>query len=152
MDARGRQIKRAGDSAIASRAGASETCELVSGPRMGTRLQVLLPSVARFGAPVPRCRKVSDPQGQLREVLRPRASCRPDDPFCSLRSRRAISIGSLLSTSRETSRSNSYSGDRISASMIYDGQIFLLAADQAGDTVPAAHGALARVHARHSIK
>jgi len=84
MDARVRQIKRAGDSAIASRAGASETCELVSGPRMGTRLQVLLPSVARFGAPVPRCRKVSDPQGQLREVLRPRASCRPDDPFCSL--------------------------------------------------------------------
>src|SRR5262249_19084214 len=68
------------------------------------------------------------------------------------RSCRAISIGSLLSTSRETSRSNSYSADRISASMIYDGQIFLLAADQAGDTVPAAHGALARVHARHSIK
>ena len=84
MDARVRQIKRAGDSAIASRAGASETCDSGVRPADGNATASTLPSVARFGAPVPRCRKVSDPQGQLREVLRPRASCRPDDPFCSL--------------------------------------------------------------------
>src|SRR5262249_38308438 len=40
------------------------------------------------------------------------------------RRRRAISIGSPLSASRETSRSNSYSADRISASMISTARSF----------------------------
>src|SRR5262249_35009866 len=95
---------------------------------------VLLPSVARFGAPVPRCRKVRDPQGQLREVLRPRASCRPDDPFCSLpqppgdldrvaAKHKPGDLEEQLVLGRPDLRLDDL-----------DGQVFLLAADQAGDT------------------